>query len=230
MSVNGIYGTVNSMDNYSTSKTKSTGKSEKEKVSATESTDKTTTTQPTEQEETAAVYDKSKLSEDDRKAIVSQLKADQEKRQSQLTDLVKDMMSKQTNAFGQANNIWRFLAKGDYTVDEETRKKAQADIAEDGYWGVEQTSDRIVSFATALAGDDSKALEKMRDAFIKGYKQAEKQWGGKLPDISQRTYDAVMKKFDNLSSSKSDKENNSTQDGTVIIKKEEEENSVETDA
>lgn len=228
MSVNGIYGTVNSMENYNTSKTKSTDKGEKAKVSATESTDKTTITQPAQQEETAAVYDKSKLSEDDRKAIVSQLKADQEKRQSQLTDLVKDMISKQTSTFGQANNIWRFLAKGDFTVDEETRKKAQADIAEDGYWGVEQTSDRIVSFATALAGNDSTALEKMRDAFIKGYKQSEKQWGGKLPDISQRTYDAVMKKFDNLSSSKSDKSEDSTQDGTVIIKKEE--SSAETQA
>ena len=84
-----------------------------------------------------------------------------------------------------------------------------------GYWGVEQTSDRIVSFATALAGDDSKALEKMRDAFVKGYKQAEKQWGGKLPDISQRTYDAVMKKFDSLSSKKEEK---SDSDGKVIIK------------
>ena len=100
-------------------------------------------------------------------------------------------------------------------VDAETKAKAQKDIAEDGYWGVEQTSDRIVSFATALAGDDSKALEKMRDAFVKGYKQAEKQWGGKLPDISQRTYDAVMKKFDSLSSKKEEK---SDSDGKVIIK------------
>lgn len=102
-----------------------------------------------------------------------------------------------------------------FTVDAETKAKAQKDIAEDGYWGVEQTSDRIVSFATALAGDDSKALEKMRDAFVKGYKQAEKQWGGKLPDISQRTYDAVMKKFDSLSSKKEEK---SDSDGKVIIK------------
>ena len=55
----------------------------------------------------------------------------------------------------------------------------------------------------------------MRDAFVKGYKQAEKQWGGKLPDISQRTYDAVMKKFDSLSSKKEEK---SDSDGKVIIK------------
>ena len=51
---------------------------------------------------------------------------------------------------------------------------------------------------TALAGDDTDALEEMKEAFIKGYKQAEKQWGGELPEISKKTYDAVMKKFDEL--------------------------------
>ena len=38
----------------------------------------------------------------------------------------------------------------------------------------------------------------MRAAFKKGYEQAEKTWGGKLPEISQKTYDAVMKGFDDL--------------------------------
>lgn len=175
----------------------------------------------------AAVYDKTKLSEDDRKAIVAQLKADQEKRQSQLTDLVHNMMNTQVNTFGQANNIWQFLAKGDYTVDAETQKKAQEAISEDGYWGVKQTSDRIVSFATALAGNDSKQLEKMRDAFLKGYERAEKTWGGKLPDISKRTYDAVLDKFDKLMNPKtedkapeaSEKSTITTsEDGTVVAK------------
>ncbi len=36
------------------------------------------------------------------------------------------------------------------------------------------------------------------DTFKKGFSQAEKQWGGKLPDISQKTYDAVMKGFDDM--------------------------------
>ena len=36
----------------------------------------------------------------------------------------------------------------------------------------------------------------MIEAFKKGFEQATGSWGKKLPDISQRTYDAVMKKFD----------------------------------
>ena len=78
------------------------------------------------------------------------------------------------------------------------KAQAQADIAEDGYWGVGQTSDRIIQFATALTGGDPDKIEAMRDAFKKGYAQAEKTWGGSLPEISQKTYDAVMEKFDKL--------------------------------
>ena len=49
-----------------------------------------------------------------------------------------------------------------------------------------------------MAGDDPEKLEEMRAAFQKGFDQATKTWGGELPDISQRTYDAVMEKFDKL--------------------------------
>ena len=201
---------------------------EAEKKESTASKNDTSKVDPSKtenkNENSAAVYDKTKLSADDRKAIVAQLKADQEKRQSQLTDLVHNMMNTQTNTFGQANNIWQFLSKGNYTVDADTQKKAQEAISEDGYWGVKQTSDRIVSFATALAGNDSKQLEKMRDAFLKGYKQAEKTWGGKLPEISQKTYDAVLEKLDKLMNPKTEGTTSgkdtvtTTEDGTVVAK------------
>lgn len=39
-------------------------------------------------------------------------------------------------------------------------------------------------------------MEEMRNAVEKGFKQAEKMWGDKLPDISQKTYDKVMETFD----------------------------------
>ncbi len=128
--------------------------------------------------------------------LVNKLKADAEARTSQLRSLVEQMMGKQANAYGQANDIWQFLREGNFTVDPATKAQAQADIAEDGYWGVEQTSDRILQFAKALTGGDPDKIEAMRSAFEKGYKQAEKIWGGSLPEISKQTYDAVMKKFD----------------------------------
>ncbi len=133
-------------------------------------------------------------------ALINKLKADAEARTSQLRSLVEQMMTKQSTAYGNANDIWSFLRNGDYKVDPATKAQAQADIAEDGYWGVKQTSDRIIQFATGLTGGDPDKIEEMREAFQKGYKMAEKKWGGELPGICQQTYDAVMKKFDDLAS------------------------------
>ena len=160
-----------------------------------------------EKEESGVVYEpstKSQAAASTKKTytpdtnLVNKLKADAEARTAQLRSLVEKMMSGQANTYGKANDIWQFLRSGNYTVDAATKLQAQADIAEDGYWGVNQTSDRIIDFAKALTGGDPDKIEEMRAAFQKGYKQAEKTWGGSLPDISQRTYDAVMKKFDDM--------------------------------
>ena len=130
--------------------------------------------------------------------LINQLKADAEARTAQLKSLVEKLIPGQGNAIGKADDIWSFLRSGDFTVDAETKAQAEADIAEDGYWGVKATSDRIIDFANALTGGDPSKIESMRDAFIKGYKQAEKTWGGELPEISKKTYEAVMQKFDDL--------------------------------
>lgn len=130
--------------------------------------------------------------------LVQQLKADADARVSQLRRLVEKLISGQADSYGKANDIWSFLREGNFTVDPATKAQAQEDISEDGYWGVKQTSQRILDFATALTGGDPSKIEEMRSAFQKGYKQAEKTWGGKLPDISQQTYDAVMKGFDDM--------------------------------
>ena len=163
---------------------------------ASTSTDKTTTS------ETGVVYEKSSQTDKDTVtkktdyAMVAKLKADAEQRTSQLRSLVEKMMTKQGTAIANADSMWSFLADGNFTVDEETQKQAQADIAEDGYWGVEQTSDRILDFAKALSGNDPEKADLLIDAFKKGFEDATKSWGKDLPDISQRTYDAVLEKFD----------------------------------
>ena len=158
---------------------------------------------PAKANEAAAVYESSASKPYSSKKVanpelVNQLKAANDARVAQLEDIVHKLIAGQGDAYGKANNIWQFLASGNFTVDPATKAQAQADIAEDGYWGVNATSDRIVDFAVALAGDDPEKLEEMRAAFQKGFDQATKTWGGELPDISQRTYDAVMEKFDKL--------------------------------
>lgn len=176
------------------------------KKAASEKTDvaKETATKKSNFSNTAAVYEKSKGSTDtvknnkaDRSAIIAQMKADTESRMQQLTDLVKQTMQKQGNTLAKADDIWSYLASGDLgTVDEAAVKKAQEDISENGYWGVDKTSSRIVDFAIALSGNDPTQAEKMINAFKKGYDEATKTWGKELPDISSKTYDKVMEKFD----------------------------------
>ena len=130
--------------------------------------------------------------------VIARLKADAQARIDQLRDLVQKLISKQGGVFADANDLWNALREGKVEVDPETKAQAQADIAEDGYWGVNATSDRIIDFAKALTGGDPSKLNDMMEAFKKGYEQAEKTWGGKLPEISQQTYDAVIEKFNSL--------------------------------
>lgn len=129
-------------------------------------------------------------------SVVAQLKADQETRMAQMQSLVTKMFSKQRITIGTADDMWKALAGGNFTADADTIAQAKEDISEDGYWGVKQTSERIFSFAQALAGDDEEKMTKMKEAFEKGFKEATKTWGKELPDISQNTRDAVLKKFD----------------------------------
>lgn len=157
-----------------------------------------------------ATYSVNKMSADDRATLVKQLKADQESRQQQLTSLVQQMMTKQATTYTNANDMWKFLAKGDFTVDAQTKLQAQKDIAEDGYYGVQQTADRLFDFASALAGDDVDKMKKMQTAMQKGFDQATKAWGQKLPDISQKTMDAANKKFEEYYKSKNSASTNNT--------------------
>lgn len=82
-----------------------------------------------------------------------------------------------------------------------TPEEAQALVADDGYFGVEQTSDRIVDFAINAFGSDPAKLQQMKDAINKGFKEAQQAFGGALPEISQKTYETIMEKLDNFAAS-----------------------------
>ena len=189
MNVNGISNQTSTYAAY---------KSTEQKAAATETEGKQT--------EVSAVYEPSAETEktdtvtakQKNEAIISRLKADAEARTQQLQQLVQQMISKQGNAYGQANDMWKFLAGGNFTVDAQTKAQAQADIAEDGYWGVKQTSERIFDFAKALSGGDMDKMKEMQAAFEKGFKQATKTWGKELPQISQDTRSAVNKLFEDF--------------------------------
>ena len=195
MSVQSVYNNVATTNVTTTPKTTATKREE---------TTNAATTNKTGFDETAVVYEKSNATETvkpnknngiDREAIIAQMKADTEARMNQMQDLVRNMMQGQGNALAQSDDIWSFLASGDYTVTEAAKLQAQEDISENGYWGVEQTSQRILDFAKALSGGDVSKADMLLDAFKKGYEEATGAWGKELPEISKKTYEAVEEKF-----------------------------------
>ena len=138
----------------------------------------------------------SAVSSKDRSAVIAQLKSDAEQRMAQMQSLVTKMFQKQGITIGTADDMWRVLASGNFTADAATIAQAKEDISENGYWGVNQTSDRLIDFAIALSGGDADKMQEMVKAVDKGFKLATKSWGGELPGISRDTYSATMDKFD----------------------------------
>lgn len=193
---------------YGTPAAKSTKQTGKSDTTATAANVKDTESTEKNDRDTAVIYEKHSSGQTDKTtshaAIIAQLKADSEARTAQLQSLVEKMMAKQGQTLATADDMWAFLAKGNLKADPETIAQAKKDVAEDGYWGAEQTSDRILSFAKALAGDDPDKADELLNAFKKGYSQATKAWGRDLPSLCADTYDLVEKKFNEWKNSTMD--------------------------
>ncbi len=81
-------------------------------------------------------------------------------------------------------------------VDGEARAEAQRLLSEDGELGVKAVSTRIVGFAKALSGGDKSKLDELKAGIEKGFREAERAFGGKLPQICSDTYDEIMRQLD----------------------------------
>ncbi|MBO5484938.1 MAG: hypothetical protein J5979_06990 [Lachnospiraceae bacterium] len=165
----------------------------------------------TQTSDAAAVYEKStSVSKDsankiyNKDAVVARLQADQQSRIDSMNSLVQKLLGKQAEKFDLANgsnlaNTFR-LAAG--KADQATIDEAKASIAEDGYWGVNKTSDRLVSMAIALSGGDVEKADEMMAAIEKGYDKATKAWGEELPQICKDTLETTRQKMNDWKNGK----------------------------
>lgn len=74
--------------------------------------------------------------------------------------------------------------------------EAKALVSEEGFFGIEQTSNRLADFVLIGGGDNLDKLKAGREGIIRGFNEAEKIWGQKLPDISYETLDKALAKID----------------------------------
>ena len=151
-------------------------------------------------ESAAAAYEKSDAAEKKQvakydAATIEKMKAEAELKTAQLRSLVEKMLLKQGQKFTTLADAFDMIKEGTIEVDDETAAEAAKEVADDGYWGVEQTSERMFSFAKALAGNDPAKADSMLEALQKGYDEAAKQWGGELPEICQKTLEVTKKKL-----------------------------------
>jgi len=94
-------------------------------------------------------------------------------------------------------NISIEIAVGEGENLQDVQNELDSMLSDDGYWGVEKTSQRMFDFAHSLVGDNPTELEKAKEAVVKGFEQTKAMFGGELPQISHDTFDATMEKFDN---------------------------------
>ncbi|EGO62848.1 hypothetical protein [Acetonema longum] len=161
----------------------------------------------------AAVYEKSDPSAAKtettytKKATLSDISRQVELKMASFRSLVEKLVATQQVKTGQAQGLTydAILAKYDgqlkdffqtLEVDDATRLQAQQEISEDGFWGVKQTSERILSMAKSLSGGDPDKIALLRKAIEDGFQAAENAWGGELPAISRQTREAVMQGLD----------------------------------
>jgi anti-sigma28 factor (negative regulator of flagellin synthesis) len=131
---------------------------------------------------TAGVYTKSAGVKVDA-ATVSRLKEEFEKASENLRAYVTKLILNQGNAQSMTPNI-------------DVINQAKQAISDDGDWGVKAVSDRIVDFAKAICGNDKLKMETIKAAIEKGFDEAGKAFGSKLPGVCGQTHDEIMKKLD----------------------------------
>lgn len=124
---------------------------------------------------------------------VDTLLEEQENRKLQLLEMVRDVVT------DQANSKYSFYRTNDEILDLNDLiavDSASSPLEEDDVWGIQAVADRIMSMAESFVGQDSGMFETIKQAVLDGFADAEKKWGGELPQICQDTMKEINSRFD----------------------------------
>ncbi|SHI21822.1 hypothetical protein [Desulfosporosinus lacus] len=177
------------------------------KVAAADTTQVIPVTEAAVYETSEQTTNKTKITYTRDSATLSEISRQVDAKMSNLREIVENLITMQSLKTGEGKGLSydQIMKKYDgelkdfyqnLEVDDSTRLNAQQEISEDGFWGVKQTSERAIEFAKALSGGDPSKAALLRDAIEKGYKAAEKAWGGELPEICKQTHEATLKGLD----------------------------------
>lgn len=121
---------------------------------------------------------------------LNRLIEENERKQEEFKKLIQSLIAEQ----GESYNVVLFDRK--LNVSPEVIEKAKESISDGGEYSVDSVATNIINMAKALSGGDSSKINELKEGFLKGFKEAEKAWGGELPNICKKTYDEVLRRFD----------------------------------
>ncbi len=135
---------------------------------------------------------------------MEKLRAQAEMHYADMIEAVKAMVAKQGQEAGGVANNFDFSStlpdslKELYDIDgldiaEELKKHEGEDLDNpESYWSAEKTSERIIDFAKTISGGNTEKYELLKGAIEDGFKAAG-EYFDEMPDITNKTYDLVMK-------------------------------------
>jgi len=84
--------------------------------------------------------------------------------------------------------------------------EANSLLSDEGFFGINQTSDRVAGFVLNFAQDDIELLKEGREGIVRGFEEAQKLFGGQLPEISFKTQERTLQLIDEKINSLTSKE------------------------
>lgn len=140
-----------------------------------------------------------KISKDEAKEIKEQIQKSTNEMAFQSASVQSSLLRKEDDFAKEYDAFQTFLQEIGYEgkpIAELSQEEASALVAEDGFFGVEQTSQRIADFVINGAGGDEEMLRAGREGMLRGFQEAEEMWGGELPEISQETMKKALELVD----------------------------------
>lgn len=117
--------------------------------------------------------------------------------QISLTSLSLNNQNNTTNSFTQGlkdllNQNIGITGYSGKPIGDLTSQEASSLISDNGYFGIDNTANRIADFVINGAGGDAGKLRSGLEGVKNGFAQAETIWGQALPDISQQTMNKTL--------------------------------------
>ena len=117
--------------------------------------------------------------------------------QISLTSLSLNNQNNTTNSFTQGlkdllNQNIDITGYNGKPIGDLTSQEASNLISDNGYFGIDNTANRIADFVINGAGGDAGKLRSGLEGVKNGFTQAEAMWGQALPDISQQTMNKTL--------------------------------------